>query len=385
MVPLVAFPFPWMAIFGLSIRKGDRKEPAAETVKEGSELGKIGGYETLVRRGGDIGESEFGTLNERDGHMAETVIAVNSVTKRFAGHTAVKNLSMTVARGGIFGLLGPNGAGKSTTIRMIMNIFMPDEGKVTVLGSTAGSRGLSSRIGYLPEERGLYPKMSVIDQIIFLAEAKGIPRSTGRKRALDWLARLDLTDWTTKKVQDLSKGMQQKIQFIGALLHEPELLVLDEPFSGLDPVNSKTMREVVVDIARQGRTVLFSTHIMEHAEKMCDHIVIIAHGEKRVDGTLAEIKRDFGGHHVALAYTRNAERAARVLQDRTLVSKVSDFGATAEVELAANESGDRLLEALVREGVGLSRFQVMEASLQSIFEAKVGTDGARPYAMREES
>ncbi len=317
--------------------------------------------------------------------MAETVVAVDGVTKRFAGHTAVKNLSLRVDRGGIFGLLGPNGAGKSTTIRMIMNIFLPDEGKVTVLGSTAGSRQLASRIGYLPEERGLYPKMRVIDQIVFLAEAKGIARSVARKKADDWLARLELTDWTTKKVQDLSKGMQQKIQFIGALLHEPELVILDEPFSGLDPVNSKTMREVVVEIARQGRTVLFSTHIMEHAEKMCDHIVIIAHGEKRVDGTLGQIKRDFGGQHVALAFTRNAERASRVLQDRTLVSKVSDFGATAEVELAAGESGDRLLETLVREGVGLSRFQIVEASLQSIFEAKVGAEGARATAVREES
>ncbi|MDX2056599.1 MAG: ATP-binding cassette domain-containing protein [Gemmatimonadales bacterium] len=317
--------------------------------------------------------------------MAETVVAVDGVTKRFAGHTAVRNLSLRVDRGGIFGLLGPNGAGKSTTIRMIMNIFLPDEGKIAVLGSTAGSRQLASRIGYLPEERGLYPKMRVIDQIVFLAEAKGIARSVARKKAGDWLARLELTDWTTKKVQDLSKGMQQKIQFIGALLHEPELVILDEPFSGLDPVNSKTMREVVVEIARQGRTVLFSTHIMEHAEKMCDHIVIIAHGEKRVDGSLAQIKRDFGGQHVALAYTRNAERAARVLQDRTLVTKVTDFGATAEVELAAGETGDRLLETLVREGVGLSRFQVMEASLQSIFEAKVGAEGARPTAVREES
>ncbi|MBL8986859.1 MAG: ATP-binding cassette domain-containing protein [Gemmatimonadetes bacterium] len=317
--------------------------------------------------------------------MAETVVAVDGVTKRFAGHTAVRNLSLRVDRGGIFGLLGPNGAGKSTTIRMIMNIFLPDEGKIAVLGSTAGSRQLASRIGYLPEERGLYPKMRVIDQIVFLAEAKGIARSVARKKAGDWLARLELTDWTTKKVQDLSKGMQQKIQFIGALLHEPELVILDEPFSGLDPVNSKTMREVVVEIARQGRTVLFSTHIMEHAEKMCDHIVIIAHGEKRVDGSLAQIKRDFGGQHVALAYTRNAERAARVLQDRTLVAKVTDFGATAEVELAAGETGDRLLETLVREGVGLSRFQVMEASLQSIFEAKVGAEGARPTAVREES
>lgn len=313
----------------------------------------------------------------------EAVVQVRGVTKRFAGHTAVRNLTLDVPRGGIFGLLGPNGAGKSTTIRMIMNIFLPDEGTVSVLGTMAGSRGLSARIGYLPEERGLYPKMRVIDQIIFLAETKGIARAHARRKAGEWLERLSLTDWTIKKVQDLSKGMQQKIQFIGALLHDPELLILDEPFSGLDPVNSKAMREIVVEVARHGRTVLFSTHIMEHAEQMCDRVVIIAQGEKRVDGTLAEIKRDFGGRHVALSFTRNADRAARVVADRTLVSKAADFGATAEVELAQGETGDRLLEALVREGVGLSRFQVMEASLQSIFEAKVGVEGARPLAHPE--
>jgi ABC-2 type transport system ATP-binding protein len=315
--------------------------------------------------------------------MADAVVQVKGVTKRFAGHTAVRDLSLEVPRGGIFGLLGPNGAGKSTTIRMIMNIFMPDEGSVTVLGTTAGSRSLSARIGYLPEERGLYPKMRVIDQIVFLAEAKGIARPQARQRATEWLGRLELSDWTNKKVQDLSKGMQQKVQFIGALLHDPELVILDEPFSGLDPVNSKIMREVVVEVARGGRTVLFSTHIMEHAEQMCDRVVIIAHGEKRVDGTLAEIKREFGGRHVALSFTRNADRAARVVQDRTLVAKASDFGASAEVELATGETGERLLEALVREGVGLSRFQVMEASLQSIFEAKVGREGARATAQPE--
>ncbi len=317
--------------------------------------------------------------------MAEAVVQVKGVTKRFAGHTAVRDLSLEVPRGGIFGLLGPNGAGKSTTIRMIMNIFMPDEGTVSVLGTTAGSRGLSARIGYLPEERGLYPKMRVIDQIVFLAEIKGLARAPARRKAVDWLARLELEDWTLKKVQDLSKGMQQKIQFISALLHEPELVILDEPFSGLDPVNSKALRDIVVEVARAGRTVLFSTHIMEHAEQMCDRVVIIAHGQKRVDGTLAEIKREFGGKHVALSFTRNAERAARVVQDRTLVAKASDFGATAEVELAAGETGERLLETLVREGVGLSRFQVIEASLQSIFEAKVGREGARPSARPEEA
>jgi ABC-2 type transport system ATP-binding protein len=170
--------------------------------------------------------------------------------------------------------------------------------------------------------------------------------------------------------------MQQKVQFIGALLHEPDLVILDEPFSGLDPVNSQVMKDVVVDIARQGKTVLFSTHIMEQAEKMCDRIVIISRGRKVVDGSLAEVKRDFGGRHVALTFTRNADRAARVLADRSLVAKVDDYGATAEVELAAPGDPDRLLHTLIQEEVGLARFEVVEASLQSIFIAKVGVEAA---------
>jgi len=312
--------------------------------------------------------------------MTTDVISVDGVTKRFAGHTAVKDLSMKVPKGGIFGLLGPNGAGKSTTIRMMMNIIMPDEGRITVFGEAAASRDLSHRIGYLPEERGLYPKMRVLDQLVFLGEAKGISRSKARSKAAEWLSRLGLDDWTMKKVQDLSKGMQQKVQFIGALLHDPDLVVLDEPFSGLDPVNSQIMKEVVVEAARQGRTVLFSTHIMEQAEKMCDHIVIIARGEKVVDGPLAEIKREFGGRHVGLTFTRNADQAARVLQDRSLVTRVDDNGASAEVELAAGADPERLLLGLVQSDVGLSRFEVQEASLQSIFIAKVGGGAAKAPA-----
>lgn len=310
--------------------------------------------------------------------MSQAVITVEHVTKRFAGHTAVRNLSLVVPRGGIFGLLGPNGAGKSTTIRMVMNIIMPDEGRISVLGAPSASRALSHRIGYLPEERGLYPKMKVLDQLTFLGEAKGIHRGEARRKAGQWLDRLGLHDWAGKKVQDLSKGMQQKAQFIGALLHDPELVVLDEPFSGLDPVNSQVMREVVVDIARAGRTVLFSTHIMEQAEKMCDRIVIIARGEKVVDGPLAEIKREFGGRHIALAFTRNADRAARVLSDPALAKRADDHGATAEVELADGAEPERLLASLVAEGVGLSRFEVREASLQSIFIAKVGNAAVAP-------
>lgn len=308
--------------------------------------------------------------------MTPDVISVEGVTKRFAGHTAVKNLSLKVPKGVIFGLLGPNGAGKSTTIRMMMNIIMPDEGRITVLGEAAASRDLSHRIGYLPEERGLYPKMRVLDQLTFLGEAKGISRSAARSKAGQWLKRLGLDDWAVKKVQDLSKGMQQKVQFIGALLHDPELVVLDEPFSGLDPVNSQLMKDIVVEAARQGRTILFSTHIMEQAEKMCDRIVIIARGEKVVDGPLAEVKREFGGRHVGLTFTRNAERAAPILQDRSLVSRVDDNGATAEVELASGADPERLLVKLVQGDIGLSRFEVQEASLQSIFIAKVGASAA---------
>jgi len=308
--------------------------------------------------------------------MNGSVVKVDSVTKRFAGHTAVEGLSLEVPGGSIFGLLGPNGAGKSTTIRMIMNIITPDEGRISVLGGISASRDLSSRIGYLPEERGLYKKMKILDQLTFFGEAKGIARKTARAKAGEWLARLGISDWALKKVEDLSKGMQQKVQFVGALLHEPDLVILDEPFSGLDPVNSQVMKDVVVDIARQGKTVLFSTHIMEQAEKMCDRIVIISRGKKVVDGSLAEVKREFGGRHVALTFTRHADRAARVLADRNLVARVDDYGATAEVELAETGDADQLLRALVQDDVGLARFEVVEASLQSIFIAKVGAEAA---------
>ena len=305
-----------------------------------------------------------------------SVITLDRVSKRFSGHTAVDQLSLEVPKGGIFGLLGPNGAGKSTTIRMIMNIITPDEGRIAVLGHESASRDLSDRIGFLPEERGLYKKMKVIDQLTFLGEAKGIGRTTARKKASQWLERLGLVDWTLKKVEDLSKGMQQKVQFIGALLHEPELLILDEPFSGLDPVNSQVMKDVVVELARGGHTVLFSTHIMEQAEKMCDWIVIIARGRTVVNGALSDVKGEFGGRHVALTFTRNRERAARVLADRSLIEKLDDYGPSAEVELAATGDADRLLRTLVQEDVGLSRFEVVEPSLQSIFIAKVGADAA---------
>jgi len=312
--------------------------------------------------------------------MIPPVIRVDKVTKRFAGHTAVRDLSLDIPKGGIFGLLGPNGAGKSTTIRMMMNIITPDEGKVTLFGGEGTGRELSAKVGYLPEERGLYKKMKVKEQLAFFGETKGISHRDAVKKTAAWLDRLGLHDWTDKKVEDLSKGMQQKVQFIGTLLHEPELVILDEPFSGLDPVNAQVMKDVVVEIARQGRTVLFSTHIMEQAEKMCDRIAIIARGEKIVDGALTDIKREFGHRFVALTFHRNAEAAARVLQDRRLVAKADDYGASAEVELAHGAESDALLHALLQAGVGINRFEVVEPSLQAIFIAKVGHAAATATA-----
>jgi ABC-2 type transport system ATP-binding protein len=263
---------------------------------------------------------------------------------------------------------------------MLMSIITPDDGRVTLFGKPGSGRDLSVRIGYLPEERGLYPKMRVLDQLAFLGEAKGLSRWDARKRAKQWLERLGLGEWTARKVSDLSKGMQQKVQFAGALQHDPELVILDEPFSGLDPVNSQVMKEVVVEVARSGRTVLFSTHIMEHAEKMCERIAIVARGEKVVDGLLSQVKRDFGKSQVALAFSRNAAAAHRVLQDRAIVQRADDLGATAEVELALGVEPEVLLRALVLADVGLSRFEVVDPSLESIFIAKVGADAAHPVA-----
>jgi ABC-2 type transport system ATP-binding protein len=201
-------------------------------------------------------------------------------------------------------------------------------------------------------------------------------RRDARAKAKLWLERLGLTDWAGKKVEDLSKGMQQKVQFIGTLLHDPELVVLDEPFSGLDPVNSQVMRDVVIDLARQGRTVVFSTHIMEQAERMCERIAIIARGEKVVDGRLADVKREFGGRHVALAFSRGSEQVRRILEDKSMVGRYEDFGASAELELADATSPTVLLRALVNADVELAKFEVVEPSLQTIFIAKVGATAA---------
>jgi len=296
-----------------------------------------------------------------------TAVRLEGVTKRFAGHTAVDALSLDVPQGGIFGLLGPNGAGKSTTIRMIMNIITPDAGRIGVLGSTGSSRELSSRIGYLPEERGLYKRMKVLNHLAFFGEAKGIPRATARQKASQWLDRLGLADWTQKKVEDLSKGMQQKVQFVGAVMGRPELLILDEPFSGLDPVNQNLFKDVMLELNRAGSTIIFSTHQMDTAEKLCREIGLINRGRMVLNGLLSAIKARLGKNSVLV----EVEGDGSFLSGLPGVARVDDYGQYLEIRLHENADPQALLRASIGR-VGIRRFEIMAPTLHSIFIEQVG-------------
>src|SRR3989442_6354129 len=222
--------------------------------------------------------------------------------------------------------------------------------------------------------------MRVLDVLVFLAEAKGVSRRAARVKALEWLQRLGLADWRMRKVSDLSKGMQQKVQFISTILHDPDLVILDEPFSGLDPVNSQVLRDTVVDYRRRGKTVLFSTHIMEHAEQLCDRLCIIARGRKLVDGTLAEVESTHGGQHVIVAFDGSQGSAQQIFADRRLVAKIQDFGHQAEVEPAPGADAQELLKALVSSRARRARFELASPSLHKIFVDLVGPEAATAAA-----
>ena len=222
----------------------------------------------------------------------ENAIQLTNVSKAFGKFKAVDNLSLSVPRGSMFGLLGPNGAGKTTTIRMIMNITAPDSGEIRILGHPM-DRDTQNRIGYLPEERGLYRKMKVIDHLYFLAAIKEVWREEAKKRIADWLDKMELRPWLNKKVDELSKGMQQKVQFIATIVHDPDILILDEPFSGLDPINVALMRDYFLDFRSQGKTIVFCTHVLEQAEKLCDEICLMARSKKILEGSIKELKHRY--------------------------------------------------------------------------------------------
>jgi ABC-2 type transport system ATP-binding protein len=312
--------------------------------------------------------------------MSDAAVRIEKVTKRFAATVAVQDLSLTVPRGAVYGLLGPNGAGKTTTIRMLLDIIVPDSGSITVLGRPHLEAGVSDRIGYLPEERGLYKKMQVRRVLRFLAELKGVEKKTADRRIDDWLRRLSLTtpekDWGNAKVDELSRGMQQKVQFIGTLLHEPELVILDEPFSGLDPINAQALKDTVVELKKSGKTVIFSTHLMDNAERLCDSVCIIARGRKVLDGEVAAVKQAQGMRNVALAIDGDAQVAIRsVLQDRSLVARADDQNRFFEIELAPGAQPQELLRRVVATGANIRRFELISPSLHQIFLERVGAAG----------
>jgi ABC-2 type transport system ATP-binding protein len=312
--------------------------------------------------------------------MTDLALDIRGITKRYANFTAVNALSLAVPKGAVYGLLGPNGAGKTTTIRMILNIIGPDEGTITVLGRPSTEGAVMDRLGYLPEERGLYKKMQVRRVLRFLAELKGVGAREADRRIEEWMERFSLRtpekDWGLSKMDELSRGMQQKVQFIGTLVHDPELVILDEPFSGLDPINAQALKDTVVDLKRRGRTVIFSTHLMDNAERLCDSVCIIARGEKVLDGTVAGVKKEHGGNNVALALAEGgAELVSRVLSDHRMVERVDDSNRFFEIALQKDADPQALLRKLVDAGARVQRFELVQPSLHQIFLEKVGATG----------
>ncbi len=306
-------------------------------------------------------------------------IKVRGVSKRYAEHVAVRDLNLDVPAGTVYGLLGPNGAGKTTTIRMLLDIIAPDEGTIEILGRSNRERGAIDRVGYLPEERGLYKKMEVNRVLQFLAELKGVPARDAKLRIGEWMERLSLKtaekDWGKSKVDELSRGMQQKVQFIGTLLHDPDLVILDEPFSGLDPVNAQALKDTVVELKKRGKTVIFSTHLMDNAERLCDAVCIIAKGQKVLDGVVAEVKASHGVRNIALAVDDVDGAVAAILADRSLVHRADDQNRFFEIELAPGADAQTLLRKLVATGAAIRRFEMVSPSLHQIFLDTVGASG----------
>lgn len=289
-------------------------------------------------------------------------LELRSITKRFGNFTAVDHLSLSIPKGCVYGLLGPNGAGKTTSIRMMIGITVPDEGEVRMFGEPFRAQHLE-RIGYLPEERGLYKRMKVIELLIFFAQLKGVPRAEAEKRSRQWLDRLELNGkWVTSKLEELSKGMQQKVQFIAALLHEPDFLIMDEPFSGLDPANARVLENVLLELRKAGKTILFSTHRMDQVERICDEITLVNHGKAVLQGVLRDVKASYGKSSVRMDYDGDSS----FLQYKDLVQSFHDSGNSVELKLTPGADSQKLLQ-LAAQSARISRFELVEPSLEEIF------------------
>jgi ABC-2 type transport system ATP-binding protein len=292
-------------------------------------------------------------------------VELRGIRKTYDRFVAVDDLSFSIREGGVYGLLGPNGAGKTSSIRMMIGITMPDTGEVWLFGEKF-HRQLLHRVGYLPEERGLYKRMKVLDHLIFLGRLHNLSEEEARKRSLAWCDRLELGEWTQKKVEELSKGMQQKIQFIACLLHDPALIIMDEPFAGLDPANAVMLKDVLIELKKSGKTILFSTHRMDQVERLCDSICLIDHGRAVLEGDLARIKASYGKNHVQMQYEGDPQ-----LEGCELVESFNNYGNYVEVRLKPGADAQQLLR-LASDRARISRFELVEPSLEEIFIDRVG-------------
>ena len=293
-----------------------------------------------------------------------SIVELQHVRKAYDTKIAVADLSFTIEPGSMFGLLGPNGSGKTSSIRMIIGITVPDSGTINLFGQPF-HRSILKRVGYLPEERGLYKKMKVMDQLIFLGQLHGLDATTASKRAHVWCEKLQITEAIHKKTEELSKGMQQKIQFISTLLHEPELIIMDDPFSGLDPVNAVLLMDTLVDLRKQGRTILFSTHRMDQVEKLCDNICLIHNSHLVLSGSMREIKSRYPVNRVLINFTGDDS-----FLNHPTIHSAKNYGGHAEIRLKEGADAQALLAAAIVKA-RVTRFEVMEPTLEEIFIEKV--------------
>ena len=294
------------------------------------------------------------------------IVQLDHIRKLYDTKVAVEGLTLTVGAGSMFGLLGPNGSGKSSSIRMMIGITRPDSGTIRLFDRPF-ERAALTRIGYLPEERGLYKKMNVLDQLVFLGQLHGLGAEEAAKRAKTWCEKLQIAEAIGKKTEELSKGMQQKIQFIAALLHEPELIIMDEPFTGLDPVNAALLMDTLLDQRKQGRAILFSTHRMDQVERFCDEIALLYQGRLVLGGSMREVKSRYPANRVHVVFTGDA-----TFLEHPAIATFQNFGETAEIVLQDGADAQPVLQRAVAAGTRITRFEVMEPTLEEIFIETVG-------------
>ncbi len=293
--------------------------------------------------------------------MDNTMLELKDLVKDFDGKRAVDNISITLKKGEILGLLGPNGAGKTTTIRMMMNIIAPDSGEIKIMGEKFNEK-LKDRIGYLPEERGLYRKMKISETLQFFGKLKGMQSGEIKKRGEELLKKFGLFDYYEKKIEELSKGMAQKLQIITTIIHSPDLLILDEPFSGLDPINIELVKDLILEMKRNGITIIFSTHLMDYAEKLVDSIVMVSNGKKVLDGYLSDVKSEYGKKFINIKY----EGDGKFVSSLKYIKEFRDYGKEMEIELNDIKDKDKLLKDLISK-MSLNSFTLTEPSLNNIF------------------